>query len=32
MIGSTGGKKAGRNKRRCEEIWRMYVRRCLVWE
>jgi hypothetical protein len=32
MIGKTGGRKAGRNKRRCEEMWRMYVRRCRVWE
>ena len=31
MIGNIGGRKAGRNKRRCEEMWRMYVRRCLVW-
>lgn len=31
MIGIIGGRKAGRNKRRCEEMWRMYVRRCLVW-
>jgi hypothetical protein len=31
MIGKIGGKKAGRNKRRWEEMWRMYVRRCLVW-
>jgi hypothetical protein len=30
MIGNIGGRKAGRNKRRWEEMWRMYVRRCRV--
>jgi len=31
MIGKIGGRKDGRNKRRCEEMCRMYVRRCRVW-
>lgn len=31
MTGKTGGKKAGRNKRRWDEMWRIYVRRCRVW-
>ena len=31
MIGNIGGRKAGRNKRRWDEMWTMYVRRCRVW-